>query len=234
MRTAKSIFITGTDTSVGKTYVTLDLINSLNLKGYKTFGIKPVASGCKKNRDGSLQNEDALRIQKTSSLYKPYNIVNPIALQKPIAPSIAASSSKIELSVTYIIEKILSSIQETADINLIEGIGGWAVPINDSETFAEVISILKIPTILVVGIKLGCLNHAILTSDSIRKMRVPFIGWIANCLEKNTLAIEQNISTLKKWLPTPCLNVIPYITNNAYDMTASVVNNAEQSYGDIF
>ena len=210
----KTIFITGTDTEIGKTFVSLSLINAFNREGISTFGIKLIASGCKIGIDGSLLNEDALQLQKSSSIYRPYNIVNPISFKEPIAPNIAANNTKIELSPNYIKQKLLDSIQQDADLNIIEGIGGWAIPINNKTILAEIICELQIPIITVVGIKLGCLNHAILTTQMINNMQSPFIGWIANCLNTETAEISQNIQTLKSHIDAPCLDIIPYSKNH--------------------
>lgn len=205
-----SVFITGTDTGVGKTHVAASLIQQYNNEGYQTFGIKPIASGCSLNAEGQLVNDDALILQKMASIKRPYNIVNPLAFKEPIAPHLAANIAGVQLSVSSVVEAISQSIQSDADVNIIEGVGGWSVPLNDYELVSEVVKALEIPTILVVGIKLGCLNHAILTAKSIEKMGVPFVGWIANCIDPETLVADELVETLKKWLPGPLLGVVPH------------------------
>lgn len=205
-----AIFITGTDTNIGKTFISSLLLKEFNALKLQTFAIKPIASGCHCTNDGSLQNEDALCLQAFSTIQQPYSIVNPIALQEPIAPHLAARKMGVQLSKLMVKKAILSSVQIEADMNLIEGVGGWAMPLNDHELFSEVIKELKIPVILVVGVKLGCLNHALLTYQNIMSMQVPFIGWIANCLVPETLAIEENISFLQQWIKQPCLGIVPY------------------------
>lgn len=205
-----AIFITGTDTGVGKTYISTALLRQFNATGYTTFGIKPIATGCKKNDAGNLVNDDALALMAASSVTKDYNIVNPLAFPEPIAPHLAAAQSGIKLSTKQLAQTIVSSIQTTADINIIEGVGGWSVPLNDHDLISDAICLLKIPVVLVVAIKLGCLNHAILTSKNITQSNVPFIGWIANCVEANTLVPSENILTLEKWLAVPCLGIMPY------------------------
>ncbi len=206
----KSIFITGTDTDIGKTYISNLLLKQLNSAGYTTFGIKPIASGCHYNNDGLLVNDDALSLQQSASLFRSYPVVNPIALEDSVAPHLAADNMGLTLTKEHVKQKILSSVQDEADINIIEGVGGWSVPLNDNELFSTVIAELNIPVILVVGIKLGCLNHAILTYQSIIQMNVPFIGWIANCLVPETLLLEENIATLRQWIKQPCLGSVPY------------------------
>lgn len=206
----KSIFITGTDTGVGKTYFTVSLIQQLNNEGYKTFGLKPIATGCHYDGGGSLVNSDALAIQKVASIKKEYKVVNPIVYQKPIAPHIAAKEVGEELSVKTLINIINRSIQKEADFNIIEGVGGWAVPLNDEELMTDVVSALNIPVILVVGIRLGCINHAILTYEAIKKSNVRLLGWVANCLDNMMLNISENVVAIKNLIPEPCISIVPY------------------------
>ncbi|MCD6055138.1 MAG: bioD [Gammaproteobacteria bacterium] len=206
----KAIFITGTDTGIGKTFISGLLLREFNALKLQTFAIKPLASGCYSSSSGSLKNEDAQYLQAHASIKQPYVVVNPFALKEPIAPHLAAQEMGINLSKQAVKNSILSSIQADADINIIEGIGGWAVPLNDEELLSDVISELHIPVLLVVGIKLGCLNHSILTYKNILSTRVPFIGWVANCLVPNMPFIKENIYTLQKWINRPCLGIVPY------------------------
>src|SRR3990167_269295 len=212
----KLIFITGTDTGIGKTTISTILLNRLNEKGYKTVGLKPLASGC---------NEDALMLQKTASVFSEYETVNPIALIEAIAPHLAAQKMKIELTKKLLSEKILSSINKDADINIIEGAGGWCIPLNDHELYSDVIVDLKIPVILVIGIRLGCLNHAILTYQNMLQQQAKLIGWIANCIDPNMLEISDNIDTLKQWIKKPCLGIVK---NNQYDNAEININLIEE------
>lgn len=207
---SKMIFITGTDTDVGKTYVSCLLLQAFNELGFSTFAIKPVSSGCEENDIGELLNQDALNLQRSASIKRVYKMVNPIAFKQPIAPHIAANNKGSPLSKERVCQAILSSRKDNADINLIEGVGGWAVPLNDDELFSDVVIDLKIPVILVVGIKLGCLNHALLTYQNILLRGGEVIGWVANCLDLETLAINENIETLKSWISAPCLAVVSY------------------------
>jgi dethiobiotin synthetase len=206
----KALFITGTDTDVGKTYCAVTLMKLFNEKGYKTYGMKPIASGCFLNRQGHLVNEDALALQEMATIKRSYHGVNPYSFEEPIAPHIAAKKAGIQLSVASVVEKIEQSLQSAADINIIEGVGGWSVPLNDHEILADFVRFLNIPTILVVGIKLGCINHAIQTSRSIADSQVPYVGWIANCIDNTMLERDENIKSLEKWIPAPCLGVLPF------------------------
>lgn len=209
----KTFFITGTDTGIGKTHVTVGLLNRFNEKGYSTFGMKPIASGCHWSAEGQRMNEDALALQAVSSIKRPYQQVNPIALAEPIAPHLAAEKAGINLSKNGLVEVISNSLVPSADVNVIEGVGGWSVPLNNHELFSEVIAHLKIPTLLVIGIKLGCINHALLTCQSIVQMRVPFLGWIANCIEPDVQFAKENIKALSSWIPAPCLGSFHYGLN---------------------
>jgi dethiobiotin synthetase len=210
-----AIFITGTDTDVGKTFVSCLLLQAFNDSGLKTFGLKPIASGCEENKIGELRNQDALLLQCNASIKKTYELVNPIAFKNPIAPHIAADGTNINLTKDIVCRAIMRSIQNDVDINLIEGVGGWAVPLNNIELFSDVVIELKIPVILVVGIKLGCLNHALLTYHNILANSGALVGWVANCLDPDTLSIKENIETLKNWIDAPCLGVVPYNCESA-------------------
>lgn len=206
----KAIFITGTDTGTGKTTISQLLLNQFNQLGFKTFGFKPIASGGKYNKYDQFENEDALILQRNSSIYRPYYIVNSISLKDPIAPHLAAQNMKMKLTKNKVKKSILTSLQTDADINIIEGAGGWSIPLNYQELYSEVIAELNIPVVLVVGIKLGCLNHALLTYRNILQTKAPFIGWIANCISPNMLHLEENINTLKQMISHPCLGIVTY------------------------
>jgi dethiobiotin synthetase len=207
----RKFFITGTDTNVGKTYVTEMLLESFNQQGKKTLGLKPIASGAQA-KAGRLYNDDAMTLMNASSVkHITYKQINPFVFEDPIAPHIAAYRQGEELSV----KKVKTAIQKTldtfnADIYLIEGVGGWAVPLNINELMSDLVKSLGFPVILVVGIKLGCLNHAIVTAKTILQSNVPLVGWIANCMAPEALVIEENIKTLTQWIKAPLLGTIPY------------------------
>lgn len=205
-----AVFIAGTDTDIGKTYVSCLLLRAINAMGLTSSAIKPIASGCHRNAAGQLRNQDALDLQQHASFHQAYDTVNPIAFEKPIAPHIAASESNTPLNIDVVCQAITNSMQADADVNFIEGVGGWSVPLNESETLADAIISLNLPVILVVGVKLGCLNHALLTYQAILQQGVPLIAWVANCICPETLSLQENIATLKHWLQVPCLGVVPY------------------------
>lgn len=211
-------FITGTDTGVGKTYISTLLLRHFNAKGFSTFGIKPIASGCRRV-NCKLYNDDALILQRSASVKMPYNCVNPIALELPIAPHIALKMINRTLSQQELSEKMnYLFLKISADVFIIEGVGGWFVPLNETELIADWVKLIKIPVILVVGIKLGCLNHAILTVKAMVQEKISLFGWIANCLDPQILACNENIQTLKEWIDAPCLGVISYGENEGNNL----------------
>lgn len=205
-------FVTGTDTNVGKTYISTALLRIFTRKGFSTFGIKPIASGCR-NINGLLRNEDALALQEASSVKKGYELINPVAFEAPIAPHIAAKLKDLRLTTSVLVEKINKLLLISSDVFIVEGVGGWFVPLNDEESIADLVKLLNIPVVLVVGIKLGCLNHTILTVNAINQMKIPLIGWVANCIESQTIAIDENIQTLKTWIKAPCVGIVRYEEN---------------------
>ena len=206
----KGYFIAGTDTGIGKTTAAALLLNQLNAEGKRTIGLKPVASGCDATAQG-LRNADALILQQHASVTLPYDTINPYAFAPPIAPHIAAQASGVTLSVNDLVQKCqkIQRAHPTSTL-LIEGVGGWCVPLNDQETMADFASALGLPVILVVGMRLGCINHTLLTWASIKQAGVPTAGWIANQIDPNLLAYQENIQTLKSRLDAPLRQVIPY------------------------
>ncbi len=203
------IFVTGTDTNIGKTYVATLLLHEFNQCGYSTLGIKPLASGCH-YVEGKLYSDDALALQQASSIKLPYDQINPLAFQPAIAPHIAAAQIPINLSAALLKEKCHDALHHSADIHIIEGVGGWFNPLNETETMADFVTLMQFSTILVVGVRLGCLNHTLLTYQAIKQCKIPLLGWVANCIDPHMIAAEENIATLRHWLKSPCLGVVPY------------------------
>lgn len=198
----RTLFVTGTDTDCGKTYISVALLNHFSKKGYRTLGLKPIASGC------NPENDDALQLQKASSIKLPYSLINPYALHQPIAPHIAASIMGISLSVTELIEKTALALSTQADICIVEGAGGWLLPLNNTETYADYVLQQDMEIILIINMRLGCINHALLTCQSILSAQGKLIGWIANTPKTIMAHFEENIETLKQWLPVPHLGTV--------------------------
>ncbi|MBE9516222.1 MAG: dethiobiotin synthase [Proteobacteria bacterium] len=203
-------FITGTDTGVGKTVVSIGLIQAFVQQGKQVAGLKPVASGCDQTEDG-LRNADAVALQAAANVALPYDTVNPYAFELAIAPHLAAAQNKSSIEVLDI-ERIVGSVREQADIVIVEGVGGWLVPLNDSETLSDLARALNLPVILVVGLRLGCLNHALLSAQAIAASGLKLAGWVANSVDPEFEQSQQNIATLKHWLDAPCLGQIPYVS----------------------
>lgn len=207
----KAFFIAGTDTDVGKTLVAAGLLVAAKKRGLSTAALKPVAAGCEKT-DAGLRNADALLLQSVITQPFVYEQINPIALQSAIAPHIAALQEKRVLSADRIVGFCRGSLNQ-ADLTLIEGAGGWRVPLNPRETLADVAKMLQLPVILVVGVRLGCINHALLTLEAIRNDGLPLAGWVANCIDANMPVLEENIRSLAERIPAPCLGVVPWLEN---------------------
>lgn len=207
----KTFFIAGTDTDVGKTLVAAGLLVAAKNKGLTTAALKPVAAGCEKT-DAGLRNADALLLQSVITQPLVYEQINPIALQAAIAPHIAAQQEKRVLSADRLAGFCRGSLNQ-ADITLVEGAGGWRVPLNPQETLADLAKLLRTPVILVVGVRLGCINHALLTVEAIRNDGLQLVGWIANCIDADMPALQENIQSLATRIPAPCLGVIPWLEN---------------------
>ena len=205
----KRIFITGTNTDAGKTYAACALLNSLNQRGLSTLGIKPVASGAIMTEEG-LRSQDALHLQAASSVKLSYQEINPVLFEPPIAPHIAAKMNKKNLSVKSLLKSCEPALKQDVDCIVIEGAGGWLVPLNDRETLADFAAELDAEVILVVGMRLGCINHALLTVQDIQARSLKFAGWIANCLDPDMLHLEENIDTLKKRIKAPLLATLSF------------------------
>ncbi len=206
---AEGYFITGTDTGIGKTEISLGLMRWLKGRGWKVAGMKPVAAGCDW-QEGRLVNADALRIQAESSLQLPYAQVNPVALQPAIAPHLAASEVATEIDFAAL-EHGCRRLQRQVDWLIVEGAGGWRVPLGDEGDMAALALQLDLPVILVVGMRLGCLNHALLTVEAIIRDGCQLTGWVANCIEPQMPRLEENIATLRQQIGAPCLAVVPYM-----------------------
>jgi dethiobiotin synthetase len=207
-------FVTGTDTGVGKTSVSLELMCLLQAQGHVVTGMKPVASGCQRKASG-LFNEDALRLQAQASFTVPYAQVNPYAFEPAIAPHIAAAEEGIAISMD-LIEAALADLGKEADRVVVEGVGGWAVPVNATQTMADVAIALGMPVILVVGIRLGCINHALLTEQAITASGLKFAGWIANRLDPACQAQDEIVAALQQRLSAPCLGDLPYLSDGGW------------------
>ena len=197
----KGVFITGTDTGIGKTYFTLACIHALRSAGLKVAAMKPVASGAELV-DGQLRNEDALQILKALDQVVDYELINPYCFRPPVSPHIAAAELGVEIDVLKI-KNSCQLLSENSDYTLVEGVGGWLAPLSDSLTVADLAKALELPIIMVVALRLGCLNHAMLTAQSIKRSGLKLAGWVANWVEPELDALENQIDYLSKQFSMP-------------------------------
>jgi len=215
---SKGYFITGTDTEIGKTYTTVRLIRYLISQGYRVAGLKPIASGCDYSSEGVekegqyrayLRNNDALQIQQSANITLPYERVNRYAFEPAIAPHIAATQIGKEIDLQAIQEDV-NFAQQQADLVVVEAAGGWLVPINDQHNIADIASKLQLEVIIVVGIRLGCINHALLTFNEISRSGVKIAGWVANEITEDACYSRAQIEEIKKRTLLPCLSEISF------------------------
>ncbi|WP_372964332.1 dethiobiotin synthase [Marinobacter sp.] len=207
----KTYFVTGTDTGVGKTIATAAILEAARALGKRTLAMKPVASGCDRTRDG-LRNEDALILQAATTENVVYDSINPIALEPAIAPHVAAVQAGKQVTAQRLIGFCRGLQIRPADLMLIEGAGGWRVPLNDRETYAAVPREMGLGVVVVVPLKLGCINHAMLTAEAIRSDGLTVAGWIANHPEKEPMSCEkETLNYLVTSMRAPCLGVLPWV-----------------------
>lgn len=207
-----AFFITGTDTDAGKTTVAAGLLCAARRQGFSTLAIKPVASGCDVTAQG-LRNSDALALAQQSSIKLPYAQINPFAFAPAIAPHLAAQQAGVKLDMATLQQACLQVVNQQADLTVIEGAGGWRVPISASQTMADLAKALQLPVILVVGVRLGCINHALLTAEAIARDGLTLTGWVANCLDPTMPALADNLISLEQHLKSPCLAQVPWVAD---------------------
>lgn len=201
-------YVTGTDTGIGKTLVSTALLHALRAHGLRAVGMKPLASGCQRI-GGAWRNDDALRLQAASDPRPAYDDLNPIALPQPLAPELAAR----EAGVAVTLEPILAAyarLAAQADVVVVEGVGGWAAPLATGLMQADLARALGLPVLLVVGLRLGCLNHAFLSARAIEADGCRLAGWIGNGVDPAMERPDDNLALLAARLPAPCLGRLPH------------------------
>lgn len=206
---SKRYFIAGTDTDVGKTFVAESLLRCANSAGYSTAAVKPVAAGC----DDNMHNDDALALMAAMSLDLSYQQINPVALKEAIAPHIAAEHEGRKIRASQLAGYCQGVFMQRADLTVVEGAGGWRVPLNSGETMADLAKALNIDIILVVGMRLGCINHALLTAEAIRADGLNLKAWVANGIDPAMSCYAENLATLKSALMAPLLAEVPWSEN---------------------
>lgn len=209
----KRFFVTGTDTEVGKTVASSALLQAANRAGYKSAGYKPVASGSEYTAQG-LRNDDALALQRNSRVALRYEQVNPFTFAEPTSPHIVSAAEGRPIDAATI-SAGLRGLEALSDWVLVEGAGGWFTPLSDALTFADWVQEEQLPVILVVGVKLGCINHAMLTARAVLHAGLPLAGWIANDIQPPGKRHSEYLATLKRVLPAPFLGEIPWLADAA-------------------
>lgn len=204
----KDLFITGTDTEIGKTYSTLCIMESIKAAGKSVAGMKPVASGAELTRCG-LRNDDALALQKHASAPHEYASINPYVFKPPIAPQFAAQATGIRIDIDKIHAHYLC-LKERADVVVVEGIGGWCVPLDNTLLLADLVKKLDLNIVLVVGLRLGCINHALLTVKTIMIDGMHLSGWVANQIDPDYNQVSATIECLQARISVPMLGYLPY------------------------
>lgn len=201
-------FVTGTDTGVGKTLASAGLLHALARHHARVVGMKPIAAGAEWH-DGALANEDALALRAASTIAVPPGLDNPVLLPDPLSPHIAAVRAGTRIDIAHIVRSY-KALAALTDAVVVEGAGGFHVPLSDTETGADLAQALGLPVVLVVGLRLGCLNHAALTADAVRARGLTLAGWIANRIDPHMLAPQENLDWLAQRLGAPLLADIPH------------------------
>jgi dethiobiotin synthetase len=218
---SRGFFITGTDTGIGKTTIALGLMAALQQKGLRVAAMKPVSAGCEQT-DHGLRHDDAVRLSQQASIDIPYDTINPYAFAEPIAPHIAAHNQGIRMDIDTVVQAY-QQIAEKADVVIVEGAGGWLVPFNEQYTMADLAVALGLPIITVVGMRLGCLNQALLTKESIQAHGLTASAWVANTISEPMPYQEENLQSLTQRLSQPCLGTIPFVASiNAETIAAQL------------
>ena len=202
------IFVTGTDTGVGKTLVSVSLVKALVQHGLRVSVMKPIASGSEHTPAG-LRNADAVALAEASNVASPYETINPYCFEPPISPHIAAEEARIDVDIN-VIKRSFERLASHADFVVVEGAGGWYAPISESQAMADLPGLLDIPVLLVVGLRLGCLNHALLTKRAIEADGAKLAGWVANSIDPKLERRAENLMTLEHRLGAKPLAVLPY------------------------
>lgn len=225
-RQARGVFITGTDTGIGKTRVACGLLETLRRRGQQVAGMKPVASGCEQASTGVWQNADALALQAAAGGRHDYGTVNPYALAAAIAPHIAANHAGVRIDPALIRQKY-QALQKDSEVVVVEGVGGWRVPVTAGFDTCDLVRLLDLPVILVVGLRLGCISHARLTAEAVLTDGQPMLGWVANACDPDYPVAAETLECLQQALPMPLLATVGYAEAPASQAWTTLVEAVE-------
>lgn len=223
MTNALSLFVTGTDTEIGKTLVSAALLRGFAREGLRAAAMKPIAAGASLV-DGVLHNEDADQLDAAANVLLPPEIRTPFMLREPAAPHIAAALENVMLDMTRVVDAHNAALQ-MADVVVVEGVGGFRVPLTDAHDTADLAFALNLPVVLVVGMRLGCISHALLTAEAIAARGLPIAGWVANRVDPEMLFPDENIAALRDRLDrqygAPLLGIVPHLSPASADLAAT-------------
>lgn len=204
----RGVFVTGTDTGVGKTHTAVSLVVALRSAGHRVGVMKPVAAGVIETNHGP-RNEDAVALAAASAQPVEYDFLNPYLFEEPIAPHIAAEDARVAID-PALVAGAYAELASRSDVMVVEGAGGWLVPIDDRRTVADVAAAIGLPVLLVVGMRLGCLNHALLSAEAIASRGLTLVGWVANCIDPEMRKLDRNIAALEHRLAAPLVATLPW------------------------
>ena len=223
----QGVFVTGTDTGTGKTIVAAGLVRLLARQGRRVVGLKPVASGAERTPQG-LRNADALALSAESSVQVPYQLTNPYCFEPAVAPHLAAAEAGVEIPVDELV-RWYRQASAAADMVIVEGAGGWRVPLHPDGFLSDLPEALGLGVILVVGLRLGCLNHARLTLEAIERTgRCPFVGWVGNHIDPGFERLDANLATLARLLGGPPLAILPLLEAPHPEAVATTLGGSER------
>ncbi len=215
------IFVTGTDTGIGKTLVSTALLHGMQVLGLRAAGMKPVAAGADLI-DGAWVNEDVAELTRAATVAAPPDWVNPYLFRDAIAPHIAAERKGVRIEIPRIVEAY-EQLAGLADWVVVEGAGGFRVPLDGRRDSADLAVALGLPVLMVVGLRLGCINHALLTAEAIAARGLRLAGWVANRVDPDMAVYEENLASLENRLPAPCLAVIPWLEDGRPERAARLL-----------
>jgi dethiobiotin synthetase len=214
-------FVTGTDTEIGKTFTTCALLHHARARGLSALGMKPIAAGAEQH-DGEWINEDAARLRAAGSFDPGLQSLNPYCFRSPVAPHIAAAEEGVRIEPALIVAAF-ERLRERANVVLVEGVGGFRVPLSDDYDTADLAVTLGLPVLLVVGMRLGCINHALLSAEAITARGLHFAGWVANRSDPHMLRFDENVAALTARLSAPLLGIVPHIADGDPASAASAL-----------